>query len=235
MEVLVIVIVYSVVLLISVGASSITRVKESERIVVFRRGRFIRIAGPGLVLIIPGNVTVLRIKLTDLNKEVPGWQGLPKDQLDKRTKRLILALPKKRGINEYSWRDYCCATISGKVLKKNVQRKRPNWRLILAAGFAGAAWGDDSYHISLNSSTDVFRVSSDDYNRIREGDLITITYDPESAVVVSIELGDDSAHMAKDLEALAQLYKAQGKNVEAARLRKKVLEKREKSKKRQRQ
>jgi hypothetical protein len=168
------------------------------------------------------NVTVLRIKLNDLNKEIPGWQGLPKEQLDKRTQRLLLALPNERGFNTYSWDDYNCAAISGKVLKKYLQRKRPGSDLHF-------------YHIILNSSTDAFKVSPDDYNRIKEGDLIRITYHPESKIVERIKLGGDLAHMARDLEALAELYKAQGKNVEAARLRKKALAKREELKKPQRQ
>jgi len=37
--------------------------------------------------------------------------------------------------------------------------------------------------------------------------------------------------VARDLEALAELYEAQGKNVEAAPLRKKALEKRKELKK----
>jgi hypothetical protein len=209
--------------IITLGILCIKKVKESERIIVFRRGQFIKIGGPGLVLIIPGKVTALRIKLNDLNKEIPGWQGLPKEQLGKRTKRLLLALPKERGFNTYSWGNYSCAvTISGKVLKKYFQRKRPGSDLHF-------------YHIILNSSTDVFKVNPDDYNRIKEGDLIAITYHPESKIVEKIKLGDDLAHMAKDLEALAELYKAQGKNVEAARLRKKALAKREELKKPQRQ
>jgi regulator of protease activity HflC (stomatin/prohibitin superfamily) len=95
-----------IALVITLGILCIKKVKESERIILFRRGRFIRIAGPGLVLIIPEtNVTGLRIKLNDLSKEIPGWQGLPKEQLNKRTKTLLLALPKERGFNTYSWGD----------------------------------------------------------------------------------------------------------------------------------
>jgi hypothetical protein len=41
--------------------------------------------------------------------------------------------------------------------------------------------------------------------------------------------------MARDLELLADLYKAQGKNIEPARLRKKLIAKREELKKLQRQ
>jgi len=219
--------------LITLGVSSIKRVKESERIVVSRRGRFIGIAGPGLVLIIPGIDRVLRIKLNELDEEVPGWQGLSKEELDKKIETLIQDLPKKRGmLEEYSLDDYSYGTISGKVQKKYLHERKHNRLSIILVALSGGwgAWAfdyDTTCHIIINSSRDVFTVRPDDYNRIREGDLITMTYHPGSRIVERVTLGEDLANVARDLEALAELYEGQGKDVEAARLRKKTLEKQE--------
>jgi len=229
---------YLVILaLIAFGFLPIKRVKQSERLVISRRGRFIGIAGPGLVLINPIIYRVLRIKLNDLDEIVPGWQGLSKEELDDKTKILIQGLPKKRAVREDSWDDCISATISGKVEKKYLHDKKGRNLTILKAALGGSAvaWGYGKYyypyHIILHSSRDVFKVSPDDYNRVREGDLITMTYHPGSRIVERVTLGEDLANVARDLEALAELYEAQGKNVEAARLRKKALEKREELKK----
>jgi len=235
-----------IIALIVFGFLPIKRVKKSERLVISRRGRFIGIAGPGLVLINPINYRVLRIKLNDLDEKVPGWQGLSKEELDNKTKTLIQGLPKKRAVRECSWDDCISATISGKVQKKYLHdKKRRNSTILQAAlGGPGAAWGYDKYsypyHLILHSSRDVFKVNLRDYKRVREGDVITITYNPRSRIVKRIERierigpGEDFANVAKDLEALAELYEAQGKDVEAARLRKKAIEKREEFKKLQR-
>jgi len=168
-------IIYPIILiilaLIILGFSPIKRVKKSERLVISRRGRFIGIAGPGLVIINPIIYRVLRIKLNDLDEIVPGWQGLSKEELDDKTKILIQGLPKKRAVREDSWDDCISATISGKVEKKY-------WR------YDGCS---SPYHIILHSSRDVFKVNLLDYKRVREGDVMTITYNPRSRIVKRIE------------------------------------------------
>jgi hypothetical protein len=165
---LIIFIIYSVIIaLIAFGFSPIKRVKKSERLVISRRGRFIGIAGPGLVLINPIIYRVLRIKLNDLDEKVPGWQGLSKEELDDKTKTLIQGLPKKRAVREDSWDDCISATISGKVQKKYLHDKKCRNLTILWAALGAGVWGYDKYlypyHIILHSSRDVFKVNLRDY------------------------------------------------------------------------
>ena len=80
MELLIILIIVMFFLL-----SSIRIPVESERIVIFRVGRFFKVVGPGLVLIIPVIDKAIRIKLSD---KIPGWQELSKEQLDLEIKKL---------------------------------------------------------------------------------------------------------------------------------------------------
>lgn len=80
MELIILLIVVMVFLL-----SSIRIPVESERIAVFRFGRFFRIVGPGLVLLIPVVDKGIRIKLSD---KIPGWKELSKEQLEAEIKKL---------------------------------------------------------------------------------------------------------------------------------------------------
>ncbi len=65
--------------------SSVRVVEESQRMVVFRRGRFLSIAEPGLVLLVPIFDKGLKV---DLAEEVPGWQDLSQEQLEKEIREL---------------------------------------------------------------------------------------------------------------------------------------------------
>ena len=80
----------AIVLCILFLSASIKVLKEYERGVVFRLGRFFMVKGPGLVIIIP---IIDRVVKVDLNEKIPGWQGLPKEALDEKVKALVLYNP----------------------------------------------------------------------------------------------------------------------------------------------
>ena len=62
---------------------SVKIAREDERIVVLRLGRFLKVAGPGLVWIILGIDKAVKIHL---NKDFPGWQGLSQIELEEKIK-----------------------------------------------------------------------------------------------------------------------------------------------------
>lgn len=75
------------VLLQVVIIRSVKVLNENQRGVVFRLGRFQRIVGPGLIVIVPG---IDRLYKIDLSAKVSGWQGLSKDQLEAKVKEIAL-------------------------------------------------------------------------------------------------------------------------------------------------
>jgi regulator of protease activity HflC (stomatin/prohibitin superfamily) len=66
---------------------SIKIVREDQRMVVLRIGRFLRVAGPGLVWLIPVIDRGVKINLT---RDFPGWQALPKIELEEKIKASIV-------------------------------------------------------------------------------------------------------------------------------------------------
>jgi regulator of protease activity HflC (stomatin/prohibitin superfamily) len=75
------------IVLIIILATAIKVVREFERIAIFRLGRFLKIAGPGLVLLIPlvdKGVTV------SLKEKIPEWHTLSPKDLEERIKRYVL-------------------------------------------------------------------------------------------------------------------------------------------------
>jgi regulator of protease activity HflC (stomatin/prohibitin superfamily) len=69
---------------------SIKILRENERLVVLRSGRFLKIAGPGMVLIIPFIDRGIRV---NLDRDIPGWQALSPMELEERMKKLVLNRP----------------------------------------------------------------------------------------------------------------------------------------------
>ena len=67
---------------------SIKILRENERLVVLRSGRFLKIAGPGMVLILP---FIDRGVKVNLDKDIPGWQALSPMELEERMKKLVLS------------------------------------------------------------------------------------------------------------------------------------------------
>jgi len=63
---------------------------EDERLVIIRLGRFFKITGPGIVVILPLIDRGIRV---NLNRDLPGWQGLSKIDLDEKIKAFVLSKP----------------------------------------------------------------------------------------------------------------------------------------------
>ena len=66
---------------------SIRIVREDQRIVVLRLGRFLKVAGPGLVWLIPVIDKGIKVNLT---RDFPGWQALPQIELEEKIKASIV-------------------------------------------------------------------------------------------------------------------------------------------------
>ncbi len=58
--------------------NTLNRTQDSERIFVFRLGRPYRLAGPGIIWIIPGIDKGIRV---DLNLAAPGWQAVSESKV----------------------------------------------------------------------------------------------------------------------------------------------------------
>jgi hypothetical protein len=65
----------------------IHRLKEDEKIVIFRPACFHRVAGPGLVMVLPIVDPGVKVNLT---LYVPGWRGLPTGGLNERVRQLVM-------------------------------------------------------------------------------------------------------------------------------------------------
>ncbi len=76
-----------IIVLIIILAASIKVANEFERIVVFRLGRYFKIMGPGLVLLIPGVDKGIKV---NLKEKIPGWHTLSSKDLEERIKQYVL-------------------------------------------------------------------------------------------------------------------------------------------------
>ena len=83
--------VFFTVLLVLV-AKAIRVVKENQRVAIFRLGRFMGVRGPGLVYVVP---FVDKAEQYDLNRWVPDWQTLSKEEVDEKIKSVALSQPGK--------------------------------------------------------------------------------------------------------------------------------------------
>jgi regulator of protease activity HflC (stomatin/prohibitin superfamily) len=79
-----------IILLIIILAKAIKIVREDQRLVIFRLGRFFTIADPGLVLVIPIVDKGLKVNLPE---NIPGWQGYSKSELDEKIRTFVLNQP----------------------------------------------------------------------------------------------------------------------------------------------
>ena len=61
--------------------------KQDERMVVFRLGRFLKVAGPGLVWLIPAIDKGTKV---NLSKDFLGWQAWSQIELEEKIKASIL-------------------------------------------------------------------------------------------------------------------------------------------------
>lgn len=72
--------------------SSIKIIKEYQRAVIFRLGRFFKVGGPGLIFLVP---LVDKIEIIDLNKWIPEWRTLSDTELSDRVKSVALIESKR--------------------------------------------------------------------------------------------------------------------------------------------
>ena len=71
------------VILIAFGARVL---RDNERAVIFRLGMSLGTRGPGIIYVIPLIERMIRV---NLDKQVPGWHGILKDDLDQRVQKLV--------------------------------------------------------------------------------------------------------------------------------------------------
>ena len=79
--------VFWIILALILLFQSLKILREDERMVVFRLGRFLSVSGPGWVWLIPFIEKGIKV---NLNKDIPGWQVLPKTELEERIKALVM-------------------------------------------------------------------------------------------------------------------------------------------------
>ncbi|HSB05643.1 MAG TPA: SPFH domain-containing protein [Thermodesulfobacteriota bacterium] len=79
--------VFWIILAIILLFQSLKILREDERMVVFRLGRFLKVVGPGWAWLIP---FIDKGAKVNLNRDIPGWQVLSKAELDERLKALVM-------------------------------------------------------------------------------------------------------------------------------------------------
>ena len=72
-----------IVILIAFGARVL---RDNERAVIFRLGMSLGTRGPGIIYVIPLIERMIRV---NLDKQVPGWHGILRDDLDQRVQKLV--------------------------------------------------------------------------------------------------------------------------------------------------
>ncbi len=77
-------------LLLFYALSGLRNAQEAQRVVVFRLGRFHRVAGPGLFWIIPSVDKGVRV---DLNQALPEWRALSPEELTQQVQAYVLRQP----------------------------------------------------------------------------------------------------------------------------------------------
>ena len=70
-----------IVLIVVLIFNTVKILKEFERAVVFRLGRFTGIRGPGLIILIPGLEKMVRVDLRTVTMDIPGQDIISKDNV----------------------------------------------------------------------------------------------------------------------------------------------------------
>jgi regulator of protease activity HflC (stomatin/prohibitin superfamily) len=78
-----------VVLLLILVASAIRILREYERAVVFQLGRFWKVKGPGLVLLIPGIQKMVRVDLRIVTMDVPPQDVISRDNVSVKVNAVV--------------------------------------------------------------------------------------------------------------------------------------------------
>jgi len=97
-------------IVLAILANSIRILREYERGVVFRLGRLIGVKGPGLVLLIPGIDTMVRIDLRTVTLDIPVQELITKDNVPAKVNAVCYfrVLDPSRAVNQIE--NYMMAT-----------------------------------------------------------------------------------------------------------------------------
>ena len=79
---------FVLLILVIILLRSFKFLREDERIVIFRFGRFLKVAGPGVVFMIFSVDKGVKVNLT---QNIPSWQALSKAELEERVKAFVLS------------------------------------------------------------------------------------------------------------------------------------------------
>ena len=79
----------SVLLLIALLVSAFRILREYERGVVFQLGRFWRVKGPGLIILIPGVQQMVRVDLRTVVLDVPPQDVITRDNVSVKVNAVI--------------------------------------------------------------------------------------------------------------------------------------------------
>ena len=79
-----------IVLFVVLLAKSVKILREDQRGVIFRFGGILRIAGPGIIFILP---FVDKFQKIDLNEFLPEWRTLPGEVLEEKMKSMAVNGP----------------------------------------------------------------------------------------------------------------------------------------------
>jgi len=79
--------IFTLILVLLVLFESLKVVKENQRGVLFRIGRYEKVIGPGIFFILPAIDRLVKINLND---KLPGWQGLSKRELENKVKEIAI-------------------------------------------------------------------------------------------------------------------------------------------------
>jgi regulator of protease activity HflC (stomatin/prohibitin superfamily) len=80
---------YWIIILLAITTMiSLKILREDERLVIIRLGRFFKITGPGIVMILPLIDRGIRV---NLSRGLPGWQEISKMELDEKIKTFVFS------------------------------------------------------------------------------------------------------------------------------------------------
>lgn len=92
---------------LAVVASAVKIVPEHQRGVVFRLGRFLKVAGPGLVLLLPAVDMMIKVDIRETGLEVPRLQEMTRDRQPVSTSAVVryrITAPDKAILNVEDYR-----------------------------------------------------------------------------------------------------------------------------------
>ena len=87
MEIKLIVLLTPLIIIIFLIFSTIKVIQENQRGAIYRLGKFIKIASPGVLILVP---FVDKLRTINLNEKIPGWQLLTERQIEEMVKEILI-------------------------------------------------------------------------------------------------------------------------------------------------